>query len=128
MSGNLIRTAVATVAVAAMTLVGAGMASAAPTAPAASSTVDGYQVEVKGLTFTFNHDQSVALYNAAKAGGAGAVGVLCARYAGPLVGVGCAVLANFIIDSLTDPPAEGKCYQVYPRVGIPPFGARVVNC
>lgn len=127
MSKNIVRTIVAVGAAAAMSLAGAAPATAAP-APTASGTVAGYQVETRALTYTFTHEQSVALYEAAKMGGAGAVGVLCARFAGALAGVACSVLANYIIDTLTDPPAAGECYQVYSRLGVPPFGARVVSC
>lgn len=127
MSRNSVRTMVALVAAAAMSLVGAGQATAA-SVPTASGTVAGYQVKTSALTYTFTHEQSVALYEAGKAGGAGAVGVLCARYAGALAGVACSVLATYIIDTLTDPPAAGECYQVYSRLGVPPFGARVVSC
>ena len=132
-----VRTAVACAATSALVLGGASTALAAgavPEAPPVSTTVtvldDGRLAVVapEEATYTFSHETSVRLYNAAKAGGVAAVSAICAAVITPLFAPVCTAIAVIIVDSFTHPPAENECYQVFAKLGIPPVGVRVVEC
>ncbi|MFT7836985.1 hypothetical protein Q5530_12625 [Saccharothrix sp. BKS2] len=123
----------ATLALATVAVVPGTARAAQPAQDTATSAVspapDGsHDVRAEAINYTFSHATSVALYNAAKTGGAGAVAVICARLGGPIPGLVCGVLAEYLIDQATNPPAPGRCYQVYPVVGLPPVAIREVNC
>lgn len=135
MRTNIVRAGVISGAVAVVAMAGSGLASADTAAPAAaetaavSTTADGdVQAKVIGYSHTFNHKQSIDLYNAAIAGGAGAAGALCATWGGAWAGVGCAAVGKFVLDEVTSPPGKGRCVKV--RINVAPTGAfpSVVDC